>query len=242
MEISEYKSTFNLEKNHWWYKGMWEIVDYLIQKRINRNNLKILDIGCGTGINLKRLEKYGKTTGIDYSDIALKLCKKRGLKKIYRATVENLPFKDNNFDLITCFEVLYHKNVKDDEKAIKEAYRVCKDNGYIILREPAFSILYGDHDLRVHGTKRYNKRTLKEKVEAVGFKIEKISYVNMFWFLPLLISRTYQRIRGLKNKSDISTHSLLFNNLFYRILVFEKFLVNKSNLPFGVSIMCIAKK
>ena len=242
MEREEYFLMSKQEESHWWYKGMWEIVDYLIKKNLNRHNLSILDIGSGTGINLRKLEKYGKPSGIDYSNTALSLCRKRGLKKIYKATVEKLPFKDNSFDLITCFEVLYHKNVKNDDKALKEIHRVCKINGYVILREPAFRILFGDHDIRVHGNKRYNKKILENKLKKAGFKIEKISYLNISWFFPILLVRTYQRIRGLKKKSDINTHNILLNKILYKILSFEKFFINNYSLPFGVSIICIARK
>ena len=98
--------------------------------------LKILDIGCGEGFTLKKLEekKIGKTlTGIDNSLSAIKTG-----KKIYphldlqKGDVYNLEFTDNEFDIVICTEVLEH--LKDPKAAIQEIKRVTKK--YILFSVP----------------------------------------------------------------------------------------------------------
>ena len=60
MEIEEYKNIFELEGDHWWYRGMRKISFSLLNKYLKNRNLKILDAGCGTGFNLLKLKTLQK--------------------------------------------------------------------------------------------------------------------------------------------------------------------------------------
>jgi len=86
-------------------KSLWSKVDFFktknfffkLFKKLNNNNLKILDVGCGPGLYCNELHDLGKeVTGVDYSRNILKVAKKnrKGRKIKYGvATVYNLPFK-----------------------------------------------------------------------------------------------------------------------------------------------------
>lgn len=96
----------------------------------------ILDVGCGEGFTLKKLEekKIGKKNeGIDYSADAIKIGKKLypGLE-LSKGDVYGLKFKDNNFDLSICTEVLEH--LTDPASAVAEIKRV--SGKYIIFSVP----------------------------------------------------------------------------------------------------------
>ncbi len=119
MEKNEYKSIYLNEKNHWWYSGMRSSFLILIKDYLrNRKNLTILDAGCGIGYNIKIMQKFGSIYGVDNSSEAIKFCRLNKLKNIKKASIEKIPFNNNTFDLVTSFEVLYHKGVKDDKKAL----------------------------------------------------------------------------------------------------------------------------
>ncbi|MCD4666588.1 class I SAM-dependent methyltransferase [archaeon] len=235
MEKSEYKNIFELEKNHWWYKGIRES-SLSILKPYLKKNIKILDAGCGTGFNIQVLKKYGYVGGIDFSEEAVKFCRKKGIN-IKKGSVEKLPFKDNSFDLITCFEVIYHKGVKSDLKALNEFNRVLKKNGLLLVRVPAFEFLRGPHDDVVHGIRRYNKKSLSLLLRKSKFNIVKITYLNFILFFPVLITRFLMK----KKNTDIQETSKLLNFILYMILKFEKIFL-KLGLPFGVSLIALAKK
>ena len=169
MNIKEYKNIYLNEETHWWYSGMRSIFLVLIKDYITKGKkLKILDAGCGTGFNMKILSNFGEVYGIDYSKEAIKFCKQNKIKNAKIASVENIPFKDNTFDLVTSFEVLYHKGVKDDKMALKEIVRVCKKDGLIAIRLPAFNILKRKHDEQVYGVRRYDKKQLIKMTKGLG--------------------------------------------------------------------------
>ena len=80
----------------------------------------ILDIGCGNGILVNYLsdkfDHFERVHGFDRSESALKYVKTE--KSI--GNIDNLPFEDNEFDLITCLEVLEHLPVMVYQKALRE--------------------------------------------------------------------------------------------------------------------------
>lgn len=96
----------------------------------------VLDVGCGEGFTLARLqkEKIGKSfEGIEYDESAIELGKKLYPRlEITKGDIYKLPFKDNSFDLVVCTEVLEH--LEHPKKAYKELIRVSKK--YILLSVP----------------------------------------------------------------------------------------------------------
>ena len=244
MQKEQYQLMFDQDKKHWWYVGNRIIIFSLLEKYWGKKTgLRILDAGCGTGMNMIKLSRFGTVHGIDASDEALEFCKLNNLKNLKNASVEDIPFNDNSFDLVTSFEVLYHKNVKDYNKAIIEFYRVLDKGGLLVLRLPAFNMLYGGHDVVVHGARRFTIKQVENSVISAGFKIEKITYVNFISFFPVLILRTIQRAFGLKkNKADTSIEQGLLNTFLIAWLQLEARFLNHFNIPLGVSVLCIARK
>ena len=88
-----------------------------IKERILKNslkNLKILDIGCGGGILCEPLSRLGaKVFGIDTNYKAIEVAKKHAKQKGLKINYQNIEISKislNNFDLVTCMEVLEHAN------------------------------------------------------------------------------------------------------------------------------------
>lgn len=98
------------------------------------HNKKVLEIGCGHGVDAKRFVKAkAKYTGIDLTDIAVELTRtKIGRKScVFRMNAENIDFPDNHFDLVYSWGVIHH--ALSPEKILEEAYRVLKPNGRIYV-------------------------------------------------------------------------------------------------------------
>lgn len=92
-------------------------------------NLKILEVGCNIGENLNLLKKKGfyNLTGIDISEYALKKARKYNPDIEYKhGSILDIPFLDNQFDLVFTSGVLIHVHPDDLSQAIEEIYRCSK--------------------------------------------------------------------------------------------------------------------
>jgi len=101
----------------------------------------ILDIGCGGGRTLEHLAslvKLGKTVGIDYSEDAVAVARKRNQKLIVNGRVEvlhgsvsSMPFSDATFECVTAVETYYFW--PDIATDLAEIRRVMKPNGQLVI-------------------------------------------------------------------------------------------------------------
>ncbi|NCN58635.1 methyltransferase type 11 [Candidatus Roizmanbacteria bacterium CG22_combo_CG10-13_8_21_14_all_38_20] len=243
MQKSHYEDLYDNQDTLWWYKGMRLINTTLLNKYFSqKRGLKILDAGCGAGAALGYLSQYGETIGVDISDEALKFARKRG--KVKKADIANLPFKDNSFDLVFCYGVLYHVWVKDERKALDEFYRVLKKGGTLLLEEPAYDWFMGNEDMISFGKHRFTASELKILLKECSFKTLRSTYINSILF-PLGIVKRLPEIIGLRPRrpvSDIFEMSGIINFIFLKILQLESKLLKYINFPFGMSVICIARK
>jgi ubiquinone biosynthesis O-methyltransferase len=104
-------------------------------------NKKILDIGCGSGFLAKEIREMGaqKVVGIDISNEAIKeAAKVLDEAMVLDLQTEKLECQDNYFDIIIIAEILEH--VLYPENILKEAKRLLKDGGHIVISTPNFLI------------------------------------------------------------------------------------------------------
>jgi len=96
----------------------------------------ILDVGCGEGFTLERLQDAGigkKLEGVDYLDTAIQIGRKQFPQFTLRqGNIYALPYKDDSFDLLICSEVLEH--LEHPDEALKELFRVTKK--YVVFSVP----------------------------------------------------------------------------------------------------------
>lgn len=100
-----------------------------------KDGSKVLDLGCNDGAFMQLLKEKKKcdVSGVDVSDVALEVAKKRGLN-VQKADGESLPFEDETFDYVTLMEVLSH--VHNPQNVLREAKRVLKKNGILLGSAP----------------------------------------------------------------------------------------------------------
>ena len=245
MKPSEYAAVFAAETNHWWYTGMQAITEKLLQELYpGRQNLQILDAGCGTGGAMVYLVRFGHVVGCDNSAHALSYCQKRRLSRLSRAGVEQLPFAPQSFDLITSFDVLYHQAVTDYQLALAEFYRVLKPGGRLFLRLQAYNWLRGHHDDIIETARRFTTGELKLALESSRFLTEKLSYANTLLFPLALAKRFTEKIFPPQgDTSDVYPLPQWQNHLFETFLQMEaRWLGQGHILPFGLTVVAVGRK
>ncbi len=201
--------------------------------------VRILDVGCGTGANLEMLSQFGAAEGVDVSDDALEFCRKKGLK-VQKGLAEEMPFPDKSFDVVTALDVVEH--LDDDIAGLKEMRRVMKGDGRALIFVPAFMWLWGVQDDISNHRIRYTKRQIVERLQQAGFAVERATYANITFFAPVLAGRTIMKLTGLKPASENNINISALNGLFGKIFSAESIWLKRANIPFGVSIVIVAKK
>jgi len=243
VDPKEYEIMYRAEQSHWWYQGMAAVTRSILEIfYLPGSGLAILDAGCGTGAGLLFLSQYGSVIGLDISPYALRFCADRGCKEVTRASVMALPFRDEAFDLVTSFDILYFEGIHD-ETALQETARILRPGGRLLIRVPAFDWLRGTHDARVSTAHRYTSKELADKLVTEGFKVEFISYANMILFPLALFKRFAEKWRPApQHDSDIAVNVGAFSGLLRSCLVLESHLIRHRRFPFGLSVIAVAKK
>jgi len=219
------------EKIHPWFQARRSLFYSLLRRTSSLHGKKILDVGCGAGVFLQHLEKKGckHLEGLDPS-LHLK-SKTEGSIKIHK------DFPKKKYDIILLLDVLEH--IKDDEAMLKQIASHLKPNGLFFLSVPAYQFLWSRHDVMNKHFRRYNKSQVMAKLKKSGFRIQRMTYWNMIVFLPV----AFIRLLKLETKSsDLEMGSAFSRGILRLILAIENFLIKIFNFPFGLNIICLARR
>lgn len=245
MNPEEYHLMYQIEDHYWWYRGMQRITFALLNSHLAKGTeLKVLDAGCGTGGMIAPLGKLGSVVGVDFCAEATALSNQRQPGAITRGSITSLPFATASFDLVTCFDVIYHLAVSDDKAALREIGRVLKPGGKLLIRVPAYNFLRGKHDVAVHTRHRYSLGELVAKLRGVGFNPVKATYANTLLFPLAAAKRLWETLSPStpSAESDLKPLPGPMNDALLGILTLESRLVKRASLPFGLSAICLATK
>ena len=243
MHEYEYETMYGLEDSYWWFVARRILAEELIDGEVNgRREPRLLDIGCGTGANMKTFGRHGMTAGIDTSIEALHFCQKRGLQTVAVSAVERLPFDDASFDVITALDVLEHTD--DDLDALREIRRVARDKALLLIAVPAYGFLWSEHDEALKHRRRYTAHELRNKLAVTGYEVVRTSYFITTLFFPILAFRIWQGFlkKSTHPKTSLRILPAWLNGFLLAVLWLERKIFHRMNLPFGVSVIALARR
>ena len=147
------------------------------------NDDRILDIGCGGGVNIEKFLKITKNNvdGLDYSEVSVAESTKRNQKaiddercEIFQADVQDMPIEDESYDLVTGFETIYFW--PDIGETFKEVSRIIKPNGQFMIAQGTDGTHPDDEKwlATVEGMSVYTAPELEKYLLDAGFKSVKI--------------------------------------------------------------------
>lgn len=243
MEAQSIKEYESLERYYWWFVGRRQIIEQVLSRYFPQKNLSILDWGCGPGGNFKILEKFGRVLGVDASDEALRACQQKGITNVLKATDLDSFVATEKYDLVTNFDILEH--ITEDEEFLRGIHALLKPEGYMAVTVPAFQFLWGPLDDAVGHKRRYTRKEISEKFRRCGYEVVRASYF-IFFLSPAFIA--YRMLEKISNKKSNSLQGSVvklpsfINWLLTKILFLEACIISYLNLPFGTSIIILAKK
>lgn len=242
------------EDRHAWFAGrtraILKYLDLELGHQQAGSTRKILDIGGGAGNMAHHLAHYGEVLGLDFNPRPLPVAQMRGLE-VLQGSGTTLPFSVGTFDLIALFDTIEH--IPDELAVLAECLRVLKPGGKLILTVPAFNWLWSYNDEINAHQRRYSVPELRQKLELSGFRVKQISYNNFFLF-PLIAGMRLLRPYNpglasphLTDDADVYQVEMEpipepMNAILHGVGWLEAELVQRINLPFGTSVICIAEK
>lgn len=155
--------------------------------------LRILDVGCGTGLNAAQLTHHGHSVfGIDVSPVAIEKLHAQGFEgSVVDIEAQPLLLPENAFDLVYASEVIEH--CVDTARFLRNLRAVLKRDGVLLLSTPnsAFWVYrllgllgYTASEYQHPGHVRFfSKRSLAAAIENCGFEITAVCARHMYFVL-----------------------------------------------------------
>lgn len=256
MNEAFYRQTHRVEGDHWWFVHRRRLVRDLIRSRSSSSRWQRgLDVGCGSGGNLGVLASFcEETVGLDRAELPLRLARQAHPDRpLVRGDANGLGghFRPGSFDLITVFNVLYHRWIVSDEAVLRDARELLRPGGLLVLTEPAHPLLFRRHDVVDFGARRYSRAELRRVVESAGFRVLQESYFNSVALPAALLASRLDRLFGRLRRppregeevAELRTPPRWLNRGMLGLLELERrWLRNLGRVQLGVGLILVATR
>lgn len=242
MELATFAVESAVQGTHWWFVVRRRLIARLIDRLALASDAAVLDIGTGTGTNLRLLRDLGFSNfrGLDLHDEAIRWCAEKGLGGVEKGDVCAMPFADESFALVLATDILEHVN--DDARAIGEIHRVLKPGGTAVITVPAFESLWGlQDDVGLH-LRRYRQADLLGRIEGGGLRVTDSFHFNWLLFVPIWLARQLIRLLRVPLKSEAQLNAPLINRALTAVFELDVSIATRLHPPFGVSILAVARR
>jgi SAM-dependent methyltransferase len=238
MEEDAYHLMAELDDSHWWFQARREIVCDVVRRFVPSGS-EVVDYGCGTGAIAARLREAGyRVVGAEVSEEMLGRCELRGVQTINLGEQWIPPA---SADCVLACDVLEH--VEHDVELLVRLRDVLRPEGLFIATVPAYEFLWSGEDYVSRHFRRYTRRNLRKSFARGGYDVVWSSYFNTLLFptasLVILTKRLF-RPRAMYS-SNVERLPPWQNSLFRTIFTQERALLRHLQLPFGLSVMCVAR-
>ena len=242
MQAEEFRLHAEVEDEHWWFKARRNIILSLIKRFTPGRAHHLVEIGCGTGGNLRLLANFSdKVTGLDASQDAVNYARDRVQGEVllgdFRTALKN---KWPEFDVVLIADVLEH--VEDDAGFLTDIIDAVMPGTLVMITVPAHKMLWSPHDVALGHFRRYSRAQLKtlwqgHAVEQLFFSPFNFVLSPVVFLLRLLSSNDEST-----SQSDLKKHSSLVNTLLYFLFNLESKWLPSFGLPWGCSYAAVLKK
>jgi SAM-dependent methyltransferase len=248
VEPAEYTRLYDYETWYWWYRAQRAVLLDAVQALGLAPGAKLVDVGCGTGRALEMIADAVsvRAFGVDNSPLAAALWNGRADTHRCLGSANEIPFAGESFDAAVSVDVIYCGEV-EPQSAVAEMARVLKPGGRLVIIVPAYEWLRSSHDLAVHGVRRFTRRGLTRLLNGAGLSVERMTHFSTA-LLPIIVAvRLLRRARASNGRPPSGPYDLRprpgwLNRSLLAVAMAERRVVRHVNLPFGSSILGIARK
>lgn len=248
MQPHEYQTLYEFETVYWWYRGIHGMLLDTLRSLHISPEARLLDAGCGTGQNLVNVKECvtADVYGFDFSTHAAAFWSKRGLDSVCVASINEIPFPAETFDVVTSVDVFECEAV-DEEAAYAQLWNVLKPGGFLILVVPAYDwLLNPEHHDAVGAVRRYSRPKLGALLRKRPVQVIRVTHLFASVFPAVagyrVLDRWLPRRSDGPPQSDLKPLHPTVNRLLRGVVNAERKMLRHWDMPFGSSIMAVARK
>ena len=234
-----YSQMVQLQNRHWWFRVHYALIRDMLRPYL-KPRVRLLDIGCGPGVGTDKIPRSVHRVLLDLRLLALSYCKHGSPDRVC-SDADFLPLKSDCFDIVVCSDLLHQCDVKEPQKVAREAYRVCRPGGIILLVEPGMHCLFGPHDEVENGCRRFTTLELINLFGNHPVSLLRKTYLHMLMFLPAFTVRRFFSRFSSRRDTDLALGNRLTNFICFLIESAERGLNRFFNFPFGTSAAVLVK-
>ncbi len=234
-----------LEQWHWWFRGRQRMLEMVLSRELSPARARsIVSVGCGPAEGLAWLAPWAGDQGYVVGLDADPDHSRHGRPNVGYVVgeLEAAPLGSRSFDVVLALDVLEH--LDDDVAGLREAARLLKPDGLLLVTVPALPSLWGGQDVVSHHKRRYTKRTLYQTFVHAALPRPDVTYFNMLLF-PLIAGVRWGRAAlgyTHRARSDFDdAHPGLVNEILAAVFALERHLLYRVPMPIGVSLLATVR-
>jgi SAM-dependent methyltransferase len=238
METGYAEQYGRLYAHHWWWRARESYVLRWIRRVARGRRLRMFEVGCGDGFLWTELEPYGEVEGIEPDEHLIRP------DSPWRSRIEIATFpgrlRDATYDLVLMLDALEH--IEDDAAALRAASDLLAPAGHVILTVPAMMLLWSEFDVVNRHFRRYDRKRLVRLLREAGLNVVSARYYYFWPVLPLLARRLLFRSEGAEKSAFLKIPARPINFAIEAISKLEHRITSVVPVPFGSSIIAVARK
>lgn len=219
-----------------------------VKKSITSANPVIMEIGCSSGFLIRDLVRQFPDAVVVGADVVkdplYRLAQTLPRVPLIRFDLLQCPLPEQSVDVLVMLNVLEH--IEDDVAALRNAYRLLKPGGSLVIEVPAGPYLYDSYDSALCHFRRYTSTDLEGKLRSSGFNIIRKSHLGFVLFPAFAAVKILNKMRSARKQKLVvqkQAASTSTSGIVKFAMQFElSHLTNRISLPFGIRVLATAKK
>ena len=230
-----------IEHNHFWFAPRIALLDRTLAKLPPASGARVIELGCGSGRFLPVLRRIA-TVRVGVEGHLRSLQRAREMDPdayLLHGDITRVPLAAAQFDTVIALDVLEHV---DPLPFLREANRLARPGGSLLLSVPAFQSLWSTADQAAGHRCRYRIETVHPELQASGWQLLGYTHYQFFLFPVAFLSRLLHRHSQPGIDWIERSPPQWINQLFRTISFLEVRIFANRRLPFGSSLIVWAQK
>lgn len=230
-----------LEESYWWHRAKRQLAAELLQSHFAPPG-RLVEGGVGSARNLLEFRQMGyDVTGFDIMSEAVDHARHRGLDDVRRHDLAlPWPLSPGSTRAVVLLDVLEH--MADPVQVLRNAAEILEPGGGIVITVPAYPWLFGSWDRSLGHYRRYTAGELRTQAAAAGLSVRWLTHWNAFTLPAAVAVRGYDRLFPRQGGSEFPHVSPFTNSLLLACARFERWWVQRTGVPLGLSLVAVLAK